>query len=439
MKNAGFEIFESPLLRERYYRYIHKSGLPIYVFPKKLSSTYAIFGTRYGSIDNRFGVEGEHSVTAVPDGIAHFLEHKLFANEDGSDAFEHFSALGADANAYTSFNKTAYLFSCTENLEESLSELLDFVTHPYFTEESVRREQGIIAQEIKMYDDSPAEACYYGMLENLYEHHSIRRNICGTVDSISEITPELLYECYRVFYNTENMALIVCGDVQPEDILRIADKHLPDKKKDIRVIRESENELEPSEVYRSRSAKRMNVAKPIFNIGIKDVDIPQAPVDRLRRDAAMSILNEMLFARSGELYSEMFESGMISPEMSYCYTISESFAFNSLAGEADDPDAVLEKIKSYIREAKLSEEGFEMGKRVMYAEFVKEFDSTESIANNLLSFVFDGSDMLGYADIISSVSFEDIKRLALTAFKEEYFTISVIYPLDSKETNTEDK
>ncbi len=433
MTDFKFTAHESSLLRERYFECTHPSGLKIYVFPKKLCSSYAIFGTHYGSIDNSFGVEGEHSVTAVPDGIAHFLEHKLFANEDGSDAFEHFSALGADANAYTSFNKTAYLFSCTENFEESLSELMDFVTHPYFTEDSVRKEQGIIEQEIKMYDDSPAEVCYYGMLENLYERHSIRRNICGSAESISKITPELLYECYRVFYNPENMALIVCGDVLPEDVARIADRYLPAKKKSVGIIRLSENALESPEVYRARSERKMKVAKPIFNIGIKDTDIPSAPDERLRKDAAMSILNEMLFARSGELYSELFESGMISPEMSYCYTINDSFAFNSLAGEADDPEAVLAKIRDYIRGAKLSLADFERGKRVMYAEFVKEFDSTESIANNLLSFVFDGSDMLSYAEIIAGVSFEDVIRLWETAFRDEYFTMSAVYPLDGKQ------
>lgn len=437
MTDIGFEIHESPLLREKYYKYTHKSGLPIYVFPKKLCSTYAVLGTRYGSIDNRFGIKGEKDITSVPDGIAHFLEHKLFANEDGSDAFEHFSALGADANAYTSFNKTAYLFSCTDNFEESLGELIDFVTHPYFTEESVQKEQGIIAQEIKMYDDSPAEVCYYGMLESLYEHHSIRRNICGSVESISKITPELLYECYRVFYNAENMALVVCGDVLPEDVVRIADAHLPTSGKGIEIIRSAENESERSAVFKPRAEKKMKVAKPIFNIGIKDTDIPRSPVERLKKDAAMSILNEMLFARSGELYSSLFESGMISPEASYCYTINDSFAFNSIAGEADDPEAVFDKIKAYIRGAKLSEEDFRRGKRVMYAEFVKEFDSTESIANNLLSFVFDGSDVLGYANIIEQVSFEDVKRLFETSFEDEYFTMSVVYPLDDTQQTEE--
>ena len=431
--NNRLETRESALLREKYYKYTHESGLDIFVFPKKLSSTYAILSSHYGSIDNRFGISGEDKVTTVPDGIAHFLEHKLFANEDGSDSFERFSALGADANAYTSFNRTAYLFSCTDNFEPSLCELIDFVTHPYFTEESVRKERGIIAQEIKMYDDTPAEACYYGMLEGLYEKHGIRRNICGSVKSIAEISPELLYECYRVFYDLTNMALVVCGDVTPEDVIRIADSRLPKEKKGVSFWRDTENLGESPAAYIPRVTRKMQVAKPIFNIGVKDADIPKDPQERLRRDAAMSILNEMIFSRAGTLYSELFESGLISPEMSYCYTISDSFAFNSIAGESSDPEAVLGKIKERIAtlcENGLSRSDFERGKRVMYAEFVKEFDSTDAIANNLLSFVFDGSELFSYADIVSNATFEEVEKLFTKAFKDEYFTMSVIYPLD---------
>ena len=433
MNNIDLRIFKSDLLREKYYKYTHDCGLDIYVFPKKLSSTYALFGTHYGSIDNSFSLEGDENIISVPDGIAHFLEHKLFANEDGSDSFEHFSDFGADANAYTTFNKTAYLFSCTDNFESSLGELIDFVTHPYFTDESVKKEQGIIAQEIKMYDDSPMEACYYGMLESLYEHHSIRRNICGSVESIKKITPSLLYECYRVFYNPSNMALIVCGDVTPDEVIRIADEHLPKDSRQIKIIRATENSSESPAVFKPRSEKKMKVSKPIFNIGIKDTDIPVSPVERQRKDAAMSILNEILFSRAGKLYSELFESAMISPEMSYCYTINESFAFNSIAGEADDPYAVLEKIREHIKKTAvegLSISDFERGKRVMYAEFVKEFDSTEGIANNLFSFVFEGSEILGYAEIINSISFADVSALFEKVFKDEFFTISVVYPLD---------
>ncbi|MBO5845225.1 MAG: insulinase family protein [Clostridia bacterium] len=434
MMEIKFDIFESPSPREKYYRYRHPCGLDIYVFPKKLSSAYAILGTRYGSIDNVFGTEEGKELTTVPDGIAHFLEHKLFANEDGSDSTEVFSALGADANAYTSFNRTAYLFSSTENFDAALAELIDFVYHPYFTDESVKRECGIIGQEIGMYDDSPAESCYYGMLGGLYEKHSIKRNICGSVESISQITPELLYECHRVFYDPSNMALIVCGDFSPEGVIAVANEHLPTEAKGVKIIRSEENLTEAPSAFLQRVEKRMRVSKPMFNIGIKDTDIPSNPLERQKKDAAMSILNEILFARAGRLYSDMFESGLISPEMSYCYSICSSFAFNSIAGESDDPEAVFAKIKDYLSEVAkegLSREDFERGKRVMYAEFVKEFDSTEGIANNLFSFICEGADLFEYANLILDVSFEQVEELFKKSFKDEFFTMSVVYPINN--------
>ena len=436
MSKENFEVFKSDLLREKYYRYTHACGLPVYIFPKKLSSTYAIFATRYGSIDNVFSTDGGESFTAVPDGIAHFLEHKLFANEDGSDAFEHFSAIGADANAYTSFNKTAYLFSCTDNFEAALGELIDFVTHPYFTDASVKKECGIIAQEIKMYDDHPSESCYYGMLGGLYKNHSIKRNICGSVESIDQITPELLYDCYRAFYNMSNMALIVCGDVSPEEVAEIADAHLPEASAALAVVRDKSVFEEAPSVYRTRVKRQMKVAKPIFNIAIKDTDIPTDPYARLKKDAAMSILSEILFCRAGKLYSELFESELISPDISYGYTISETFAFTSIAGEANDPEAVLSKIKEHIGsliEGGLSEADFERSRRVMYAEFVKEFDSTEIIANNLLTFIFESVDLLEYANIISSVTFDEVRDLLACRFRDEFFTMSCVFPLDEEQ------
>ena len=250
--------FYNAILSERYTKYIHSSGLEIYIFPKKLTTFYAIFGVKYGSIHSSFSKSSDPSKKiTVPDGIAHFLEHKLFTNEDGSDSFEHFSALGADANAYTEFNKTAYLFSATESFYESLAELVKFVTHPYFTKESVSSEIGIIAEEIKMYDDSPPDRCFYGMLEGMYEHHSIRRNICGTEKTIKQITPELLYECYGAFYKPCNMALFICGNVDEDKVIEVLDPLLPNEGSELDVIFENENAREKPTVYMPYVESRM--------------------------------------------------------------------------------------------------------------------------------------------------------------------------------------
>lgn len=429
MNDRDMVRYRSETLGEEYFKYTHSCGLDIYVFPKKMSSVYALFGVKYGSINNSFVRNGEQ--ISVPDGIAHFLEHKLFFNEDGSDSFERFSEYGADANAYTSFNKTVYLFSCTDRFEDSLGELIDFVTHPYFTEESVNAEIGIISEEIKMYDDSPGDRCFYGMLEGMYEHHSIRRNICGSIQTIKSITPELLYDCYSAFYTPSNMALVVCGDVSADEVIAAADKHLPTSAEKACVTVSGENAKEKPEAFKSYVETRMQVSKPLFSIGYKDVNIPTDPRERIKRDAVMSILDEMIFARSAELYSSLFERNMISPAFSYGYTISKDFAYNSVAGEADDPVAVLAEISEHIRslrESGLDRDEFERAKRVMYAESVKTFDSTESVANSLFAFVCEDAEMLEFTDILAGVTFDEVSAAFESAFDERTVTLSVVIP-----------
>lgn len=435
------KIFKSELLAEQYKKYEHPSGLDIYIFPKKLTTYYAIFGVKYGSIHNSFARKSEpENIITIPDGVAHFLEHKLFANEDGSDSFERFSELGADANAYTAFNKTAYLFAATENFYPSLRELITFVRHPYFSKENVASEIGIITEEIKMYDDSPSDRCFYGMLEGMYEHHAIRRNICGSAESIRKITPELLYNCYNAFYNLHNMALFICGDVNDEEILKIADELLPTSSDEFDAVFENGNDFEAPSVYQSYVEAKMQVSKPMFNIGIKDTSIPENAAERQKRDAIYSILDEMIFSRAGELYSSLFERELISPHLSYGYTVSPTSAYNSIAGEADDPQLVLNEILAHVEllnKNGLSYEDFLRGKRVMYAEFVKSFDSTDNVANNMLSFIFDGGELLSYADIIDSVTFNDVKTAFEHAFDKEKITLSVVLPLKSEKNKEE--
>lgn len=216
----------SQRLEQRLVKIKHRSGLEIMVYPmENCSSAYAIFGTRFGSVNNCFRLENEKEAVKIPDGIAHFLEHKLFENEE-CDAFERYAKTGANANAYTSFDKTCYLFSCTENFEESLEILLDFVTDPYFTQQTVDKEQGIIGQEIKMYDDNPQWQVYFGAIRNLYKNHSVNVDIAGTVESIAKITPEYLYRCYNTFYSLNNMVLCVCGNVSANQVTAVADKVL---------------------------------------------------------------------------------------------------------------------------------------------------------------------------------------------------------------------
>lgn len=226
------KLTENRSINEKFYTLHHESGLDIYVIPKKHSTAFAVFGTRYGSADRTFKLAGENDWLTVPDGVAHFLEHKMFENEDGTDAFSLYAPFGGNANAFTSFTTTVYLFSCTEHFDENLRVLLSFVTSPHFTEETVRKEQGIIGEEIKMYIDNPSWRVYFNLLRALYVHHPVRVDIAGTVESIAQITPEILYRCYNTFYNLHNMALCICGDVTPEQVKAVADavlKKAPDQ------------------------------------------------------------------------------------------------------------------------------------------------------------------------------------------------------------------
>lgn len=424
------KIFKSDLLGESYTLKHHACGVDIYVFPKKMTTSYALFATNFGAVDDALDEKGEDR---LPDGIAHFLEHKLFAAPDGSDAFERFSEYGADANAYTSHTRTVYLFSTTDRFADSLGELIDFVTHPYFTDENVAKEQGIIAEEIRMCRDNPYDTCYYNMLEGLYHNHPVKVDICGSLSSIATITPAVLYRAYETFYHPANMVLIVCGDVTPEEVFRLADKHLPSKSTPKPVPRHSV--AEPALVHHARVTGRGQVAKPLFMIGVKDTDIPSDATARLYKDAAMAVLGEMLFSESGELYDALFSEGLISPGLSADYALTRDFAFYQIAGEADDPDTVFSRVMAHIAlccERGLSREDFERARRVEYAEYIKSFDSTEEIANTLLSFAAEGADIFSYAEVLNSLKFEDVERFLREVFDTSHVTLSVIYPKEMK-------
>ena len=428
----NYTSVKSNLLKEEYFEIDHKSGLKIFVMPKPdYAGAFAMFGTKYGSVDTCFKTDKEESFVKVPEGIAHFLEHKLFESEE-LDAFARFEKTGASANAFTSFDRTCYIFQCSDNFNESLEVLLDFVKAPYFTEETVQKEQGIIGQEIRMYQDSPDWQVLFNLLGGIYHNNPVKIDIAGTVESIAEITAELLYSCYNTFYNLHNMVLVVCGDVDFDEVIKIADEHLPTNAEDFSTVARNENALESPEVNLPYVERRMQLSKPIFNIGYKDIDIPTDPAERQRKDAIMAILDEMIFSRAGELYNSLFERDIISPNLSYGYSITKDAAYNSVAGEADDPSLVLREISAYIeelRERGLPYDDFLRGKRVMYSEFVKSFDSTDNIANNLLAFFCEGAELLSYADIIESVTFEDVCEQFKKCFTPESVTLSVVKPL----------
>ncbi len=425
----NYEITEkySPDIDEKYYYTKHKSGLDIYFIPKKLTTSYALITTKYGAVDNRFRLRGEREWTEVPDGIAHFLEHKMFENEDGEDTFEKYSRYGGNANAFTASQSTSYLVSCTDNFDENLGILLDLVSSPYFTPENVQKEQGIIGQEIQMGLDNPGRALYYNLLEAMYAESQIKINVAGSIESISKITADLLYSCYYTFYNLANMVLVVSGDVSMERILRAADDILPNFEPN-EIIRDY-NDEEPK-VARSRITGERDVSKPLFRIGIKDVDIPKDGDDRMRKNIAVSLLYQVMFGPTSDFAVGLFESGLVNG-FSAGYNLGDICAYGVMGGESDDPEKVfslfLERVDDALKNG-ISEEEFNIVKRAAYASYVRSFDSTNEIADNFTFTYLDGGDYFDYGKLLSDVDFEEVSSYIEKIFKPEYYAMSVINP-----------
>ncbi len=429
---TSFERFENAALGESYFKAVHSSGLTVIVYPKSLSTSYVMFSTRYGSLQRRFRLAGEEFIS-VPDGVAHFLEHKLFEEEDGSDAFAKFAPLGASANAFTSHELTSYLFSTTDHLEDALGVLLDFVTHPHFTPENVKKEQGIIAQEIGMCEDDPNNRLYYSLLSGLYKNHNVRVDIAGTVKTISQITPEILYRCYNTFYRPSNMVLTVCGNTSAEAVMEIVDRVLP-ACADARKI-ECEVPEEDASIASAYTELHMSVAKPLFAFGVKDLVHFERAEDKVRHSILAEMLGKCYFSRSADFYNALYDEGLIVKDVGYSFDVLDSCAYLMINGESEKPQELFERTKHLlqnINENMPSYETFLRIKRVMYANFVRTFDSTESIAFALTEGFIQGYEPFSVGEIISSVSYEEFTRFASAFFQDKDFSLSVIYPSEKE-------
>lgn len=415
------EYFESDF-GESYVRAEHSSGLTVYILEKpQYNSAYAIFGTKYGSIDNCFSVDGEKC--EVPEGIAHFLEHKLFESEDG-DAFTKYAETGAYANAFTSFDKTCYLFSCSDRFYDNLGILLNFVQSPYFTEKTVQKEQGIIGQEITMYDDSPAWRVMFNMLLAMYKNHPVRIDIAGTVESISHISADLLYKCYNTFYNPSNMFICIAGNVETEKVLEIINKSIKTtKKKQIERIMPTE----PPEVVTDYVEQSLEVAQPMFCFGYKE-NADRKPTVKER--VCTGILLEMISGDASPLYEELINEGLINDEFSFEYFTGEGYSAVIFEGESQNPKKVAEKIKREIERLKtdgINKKLFSAVRCGMYGNAIRVFNSVEGIAMQFVDCAANGSGLFDEIKYLKSVTAEDVyKRLNL--LENDKTVLSVINP-----------
>ena len=415
---------KSEILGEKYYEIDHKSGLKIFIMPKEnYSSSYAVFGTKYGSIDTKFKRSDSDEWITVPEGIAHFLEHKLFESED-LDAFARYAKTGASANAYTSFDKTCYLFQCSGNFEASLEILLDFVTHPYFTKETVEKEQGIIGQEITMYYDVAGWMSTFNLLRCLYKNHPVRIDIAGTVESIAQITDKLLYDCYNTFYNLNNMCLAVVGDVTPEQVLGVCDKMLK-KAEPLSIERSFEDE--PREIADSYVEYNLAMSMPVFSFGYKE-ECKELTQD-LRKMIEVNILLEILAGDTSELYNKMFDNGLINTSFSKEYFTGFGYEAILFDGESVNPQAVADEIKKAVASLKangIDDEQFENARRSLYGREIMEYNDIDAIANAVISAHFNGYSVFDAMEIYKSVTKEDIEKRLENMMMEEYSALSVV-------------
>ena len=424
--------YKSDFLCESYSKIEHKSGLRIYVFPKDRMTSCAIFATEYGSVDNCFFSDKDGKYIKVPEGIAHFLEHKMFDNEDGTNIDDVFSKLGADPNAYTSWEETGYFFTCNDNFYESLALLVRFVTHPYFTKESIEKEQGIIGQEIAMGDDDPYDRCYMNMVKGLYEKNPVRIDIAGSERSISKITAELLYKCHKNFYHPSNMVLIACGNVEADKVIEVVDKELASANIEydqIPILRKYPRDKK--KVFRNRVACEMQVERSMFCIGFKDADSPENTAERRRRQIVAETVIGTLFATSGKLYSDLFKRGIMTTPFNYGEEYGKTYSFCYAGGECDDPDTLLSEIKQYIEKVKkegIDKTDFERRRKMIYSSDIKLYDSTWDIANAMFDNAFWNIDIFSDAKTVEDITLEEANKFLREVFKKDRVTFSVVEP-----------
>lgn len=426
------EKIVNDILKEEVYYEKLQNGLDVYFMPKRgFMKKYAILATNYGSNDLEFVPIGEDKKIRVNEGIAHFLEHKMFEQPDGGDAFDKFSKLGVNANAFTNFTMTAYLFSATENFYESLEHLIDYVQTPYFTDENVEKEKGIIAQEIKMYNDDPDWNVYFNCLKAMYVNYPARIDIAGTVDSIYKITKEELYKCYNTFYNPGNMALFVVGDLDVEKVIDVTKKSNNYKVDKLSKSIERFYPEEPEGVKEKEVIEKFSISMPMFNIGFKDSNVGLKGKELLRKEIVTDILVGMLFKKGSKLYEDLYMQGLINENFGAGFSSQVDYAFSIIAGDSKEPKKVKEIILDYIEKSKkegLSKEEFERTKKKKIGSFIKCFDSINFIGNSFISYVFKDINLLDYLDIIKDITFEEVEERLKEHFKEEYCVISIVEP-----------
>ena len=421
-------------LDETCYRTVLENGLTVAVvkrpgFTKKL----AYFVTDYGAIHMDFALEGKQY--QAPAGVAHYLEHKLFDMPEGRDVSAEFASLGAMTNAFTSYDMTAYYFSCTENFRDCLKLLLEFVSTPYFTEESVEKERGIIDQEIGMNQDAPDSVIFENLMVSLYENHPIRVPILGNSETIRQITPEVLRTCHRAFYTPGSMLLCVIGDVDPEEVAALARQVLGSEQKAVGIkapIRE-----EPMTCPRKEVTRVMEVAMPMFNLAFKCEPLGQGE-EAIRQEMIADLAAEVLFGESSELYLRLYEEGLIDTSFGGGFETIDGCAMLMCSGDSDDPAAVRDAILGQmekIRAEGMDEAAFRRLKRSALGRRIRSLDSFDATVFRVCAYHFSGFDYFRFPEVYRDIQKEEIVAFLDRIVTEERCSLSVIAPISKEEVS----
>lgn len=408
-------------------------GLSLVLNPRPgFTRSFGMLATHYGSLDSRVPAAGG-ALESVPDGIAHFLEHKLFEDKAG-DVSLRFSSRGASCNAGTEFGKTAYHFACADQFEENLETLIRFVFDPWFTAESVAKEQGIIAQEIRMYDDDPDWVVFFNLLESLYSRHPVRINIAGTVESIRAITPELLYRCHRSFYHPLNMVLVAGGGgFDHARAADVAERTMASLRFEAGAKWTRPRIEEPSAILRKRHEQPFAVSRPQMALGFKDLDLPTDPKEWLKRDLATRLLLDVLFSESSPHHARLYESGLIDDSFDASYTGEHDFGFTILGGETDHPDRLAAELHDTLDAARrdgIARDDFELVRNRFLGRYVRAFNSVESLAGALASGHFRGIEVDDLVSAAMALTHADLEARLGAHLREPNSALSILSPKD---------
>lgn len=419
------------LLNEDYYYLKLKNGLTVYLIHRpKFNRCYGLYMTLFGSCDQEFVPVNETKFVKVPAGVAHFLEHKTFELENDGDATELFAEFGGEVNAYTTYDKTVYMFTGTSNILEQIKILLNFVDHPHFTVSNIEKERGIIEQEVMMYSDKPGTVLYNSLLSNMYEKNYVKDDIGGSIESIKEIDIDTLYKCYNTFYNPSNMTFVLVGNFELDKVVELLEERSSNCEKELNKIKRRYY-LESNSVIRKDTESTFDIAIPKVGCGVKFSVINENKKTIYKNMLCLDLLLDICFDESSDFYHEMLEQNIIDNSFSYDSYYESTYAhviFSVNTTKIDEFKSKLHDKLLRISTLNIDEKTFSRYKRVELANTIARFNSIEYIANLIIDLDSLGLELFDSIDIKNDLTIDDLNCFK-KQFCEEAITFHTLKPL----------